>query len=85
MDSNIDKNVKEINNGTYGTKINDKAVGYKKGAIVGLILGVLTGMYFKQNLILFGVIGVVGGGYIGFKIAESSEDKNEFKNLGSNK
>lgn len=82
-DSRIEKNINEINNGIYGKKMNDKSVGYKKGAVVGLVVGVLAGMYFKRSLFMFGLIGVVGGGYIGYKIAEASETKNEFKNYGS--
>lgn len=83
MDSAIEKNVSEMKNGTFSKKMTDKAVGYRKGAIVGLIAGVLGGMYFKQNIILFGVIGLVGGGYIGFKIIESTETQSSFKNYGS--
>lgn len=83
MDSKIEKNVNEINNGTYGSKMNDKSVGYKKGAAVGLIAGVLAGMYFKRNIMMFAVIGLVGGGYVGYKIAEATETKNEFQNLSS--
>lgn len=83
MDSKIEKNINEMKNGTYGEKMNQKSVGYKKGAVVGLVVGVLAGMYFKKNLIMFGLIGVVGGGYVGYKIAEATETQNGFKNLGS--
>lgn len=83
MDSQVEKNVSQIKDGTYGKKINDKSVGYKKGAIIGLIVGVVGGFYFKKNLFLFGTIGLVGGGYIGYKIAEASDVRNSFVNLGS--
>jgi len=82
MDSNIEKNMNEIKNGTYGQKMNHKSAGYKKGAVVGLVVGVLIGMYFKKSLIMFGLIGVVGGGYLGYKIAEATETKSDFKNFG---
>ncbi len=85
MDTKIEKNVNDMDNGKFGSKMSTKAVGYKKGAVVGLVAGVLTGLYFKKNLMLFGLIGVVAGGYVGYKIAEASETKNEFKNFGSNK
>lgn len=74
----------DIENGKFGSKMNEKSVGYKKGAVVGLVAGVLTGLYFKKNLIMFGLIGVVAGGYVGYKVAEASEVKNGFKNFGNN-
>jgi len=82
MDSTVEKNMNEINNGTYGSKINDKASGYKKGAMIGVIAGVLAGIYFKQKIMMFAAIGLVGGGYIGYKIAEASETNSSFKNYG---
>lgn len=84
MDSKVEKNIKEINNGTYGSKVNDKASGYKKGAMIGVVAGILAGIYFKQKIMMFAAIGLVGGGYIGYKIAEVSESKNEFKNYTNN-
>lgn len=80
MDSNVEKNINEMKNGTYSKKIMDKSVGYKKGAVIGVISGVLLGIYFKKNIILFGTVGLVGGGYIGYKIIEATESKSEFKN-----
>ena len=82
MDSTVEKNMNEINNGTYGSKINDKASGYKKGAMIGVIAGVLAGIYFKQKIMLSAAIALVGGGYIGYKIAEASETNSSFKNYG---
>lgn len=78
VDEKIKQNEKELKNNTYGKNISDKADGYKTGAIVGGIAGFLSGYYFKGNLLIYTVIGVVGGGYIGYKVAEGSQMKQEF-------
>lgn len=77
-DDKINKNIKDLKNGTYGKNIADKASGYKTGAVVGGIAGFLAGYYFKGNLVIYTVIGIVGGGYIGYKVAEESQFKQEF-------
>ncbi len=64
-------------------KINDKSAGYRKGATFGLIGGVLVAMVFKKSLVIGGLIGLVSGGYIGYKVAEASESSSGFKNFGS--
>lgn len=74
----VKENIKDINNGSYGDKIKNKSIGYKNGAIVGVIVGALAGLYFKR-FIMFSLIGLVGGGYVGYKIAEATESKVEFK------
>lgn len=62
-------------------KIKKKAFGYRQGAMVGGIVGVVGALLLKKSIWLFGVIGLVGGGYIGYKVAETIENKTEFKKL----
>lgn len=64
-----------MNEGTFSSKKLNKSKGYANGAIVGLIAGVLAGMYFKKKLWMFGAIGAVAGGYIGYMIAEAMDEK----------
>lgn len=77
-DEKINENKKKLNNNTYGKDMADKAKGYTTGAIVGGIGGFLAGYYFKGNLVVYTVIGIVAGGYIGYKVAEDSQEKPEF-------
>ena len=77
-DDNIKKNASDLKDNTYGKKIADKASGYRNGAIVGGVAGFVAGYYFKMNIPICVLFGIVGGGYIGYTIAESSELKQEF-------
>lgn len=74
----IKENLKELKNDTYGKNMADKAKGYTTGAIVGGIGGFLAGYYFKGNLAIYTVIGIVAGGYIGYKVAEDNQERPEF-------
>ena len=79
IDEKINENKKKIKNNTYGKDMADKAKGYTTGAIVGGISGFLAGYFLiKGKLVLSTVVGVVAGGYIGYKVAEDSQVKQEF-------
>jgi hypothetical protein len=80
---NIKNNVDDIKNNTYGKKIYDKVSAYKTGAVLGIAGGVITGFVMRWNLLLCAVVGGVGVGYIGYRLAESSEPKVQFKNLST--
>jgi len=77
-DDKINKNSNELKNNTYGKNISERAGGYTKGAVVGGIIGLLSGYYFKWNMPICIVVGIVGGGYIGHNIISSSQEKQEF-------
>lgn len=78
-DEKINENKKKLNNNTYGKDMADKAKGYTTGAIVGGIGGFLAGYFLiKGKLVLCTVVGIVAGGYIGYKVAEDSQEKPEF-------
>jgi len=74
----IKQNAKELKNNTYGKNMADKAKGYTTGAVVGGIAGFVAGYYFKVNMPLCIVVGIVGGGWMGYTIAESNQMKQEF-------
>lgn len=78
----ISQQAAEINKGTYGEKIMTKAKAYKTGAIVGGICGLACAFIFKGKMVLYGVIGAVAGGYIGYRVVENVEEQPEFKNYG---
>lgn len=80
IDDKIKKNANELKDDTYGKNMADKAKGYTTGAIVGGISGFLAGYFLiKGKLVLCSVIGVIAGGYIGYKVAEESQVKQDFK------
>jgi len=78
----INKNNEDIKNNTYGKKMVDKAHGYKTGAVIGGAAGFFAGWVFRGNILVYTVIGVVAGGYVGYKISENNEPKTNFKNYG---
>jgi uncharacterized protein YcfJ len=77
---NIKNNYYSMQSGTFASKINNKADGYKKGAIVGALAGVVCAILFKGKIVLWTVVGAVGGGFLGYKIAENIEQQPEFIN-----
>lgn len=48
--------------------------GYKEGAIAGGLVGIVIAATLRKNLILGAVIGIVGGGYVGYMI-KNNENK----------
>lgn len=44
---------------------------YRNGAIIGTIAGIATGMFFNKSIWLFGIAGLVAGGFIGYKISNA--------------
>jgi uncharacterized protein YcfJ len=78
IDEKIKSNAKELKNDTYGKNMADKAKGYTTGAIVGGIGGFLAGYYFKGSLVVYTVIGIVAGGYIGYKVTEDNQVQQDF-------
>ena len=54
--------------------------GYKEGAIAGALVGVVMAAYLRKNIMIGAVIGLVGGGYIGYLAKKPSEVvNNKFK------
>ncbi len=57
--------------------------GYKNGAIAGGVVGFLYTAYFRKNIVLGILIGVVAGGYIGNMFTQQTTTtefkKTEFK------
>jgi len=79
IDEKIKQNAKELKNDTYGKNMADKAKGYTTGAIVGGISGFCAGYFLiKGKLVLSTIVGVILGGYIGYKVAEESQVTQDF-------
>jgi uncharacterized membrane protein YebE (DUF533 family) len=55
-------------------------VGYKEGAIAGALVGVAIAIYLRKSLLYGGLIGLVGGGYIGY-ISTKNENQQQFKRI----
>jgi len=50
-----------------------KTDGYREGAIAGGLVGFVIAAYLRKNILVGAVIGMVGGGYIGY-IARQEKD-----------
>lgn len=81
MAIDIKKNIKELKDGTFGAIKSKNSDGFKNGAIIGFFSGVLAGWYFRGSILTYGVVGLIVGGYVGFKINEASELKTDFSNF----
>ena len=55
-------------------------IGYKEGAIAGALVGVAIAIYLRKNLFYGGIIGLVGGGYIGY-ISTKTDNQQNFKKI----
>lgn len=53
------------------------AKGYKEGAVVGGIVGILIAVALKKNIMVGGVVGLIGGGYIGYKINNTENEQHK--------
>ena len=69
----IKQNMDDMKKNVYGKKLENKAIGYKTGAIVGGAAGFLAGWLLRSKIMWWTIGGVVGGGYIGYKIAETKD------------
>jgi len=58
--------------------INKTTDGYKEGAIAGGLVGIVIAAYLRKNIMIGAVIGLIGGGYIGYLI-NNDENKLQLK------
>lgn len=72
---------KSISDNTFGKKIINKSNGYINGAIAGGVIGIFCAAIFKQRYLVCGGVGILLGGYIGFRLAEESNKRIEFTNV----
>lgn len=80
----ITEKTDSIKDNSMGQKIKNKSNGYVHGAIAGGVIGVFSAVIFKKRMIVWGVVGAIAGGYIGYKVAEEVNTDNEFKNYSKN-
>lgn len=52
--------------------------GYKEGAIAGGLVGLVIAAYLRKNIMIGALIGLIGGGYIGY-ISKNSDNEQKFK------
>ena len=81
MAIDIQKNIKELKDGTFGAIKSKNSDGFKTGAVIGFFSGAIAGWYFRGSILTYAVVGLVVGGYVGFKINEASELKTDFSNF----
>jgi uncharacterized protein YcfJ len=74
----IKSNYRSMESGAFASAIKSKANGYKNGAIAGGVTGLVCALIFKGKVVIWTVVGAVAGGYIGYKISESSEEQSAF-------
>lgn len=79
----LSENIEQVNNGTYGSAKQKNAQAFKTGAIIGFFGGAITGWYFRNKIIIYGLIGGVIGGYVAYKISDASDLKTDFKNFST--
>ena len=75
--------VSEIKDGV--SEIKKTASAYTKGAVIGGISLAIFALVTRRNVLLWGTIGVIGGGFIAYKVKESgnkgsSSNTKKFKN-----
>ena len=59
--------------------IMDKASGFSRGAVLGTIAGLIFAMSTKNKPIVWGLVGLVAGGYIGHRIGEANDTTKQVK------
>ncbi len=52
-------------------------VGYKEGAIAGGLIGFVLAASLRKNILIGAIIGMIGGGYIGY-MAKNPESQPKF-------
>ena len=66
------------------SEIKETASAYTKGAVIGGIAMAIFALATKRRLVLWTTLGIVGGGFIAYKVRESkgngSKTNNNFKN-----
>ncbi len=62
----IEKDIKQTLN---------QANGYKIGALIGGATGIIFGFAIRKKIMLFGLIGLVAGGYVGYEIGKKDGDR----------
>ncbi len=85
MALDISESIDQIKSGTYGANKDKTSNGFKNGAIVGFFGGALAGWFFRGKVLTYGIIGLIAGGYVGFKISEASELKTDFSDFSKTK
>ncbi len=84
-DEAIKENISRLKDKSYGKKMFDKATGYKIGATIGGLTGLIAAFVFKSKMVVCGVVGAVAGGYIGYKICEYKEPTFKLNEIGTKK
>jgi uncharacterized protein YcfJ len=74
----IEKDYQDMKSGKFSFKIKNKADGYVKGAVTGGALGIIVGLILKKRFLIWTIGGAIGGGYVGYLIAESKESQPNF-------
>lgn len=67
------QNVKNINGQDQKNAFVKKITRTATGSVSGLIGGLMIGWYYKKNLYVSGLIGVLAGGAINYYLIESDE------------
>lgn len=61
------------------SNINKSSDGYKQGAIAGGLVGFVIAAYMRKNILVGALVGMIGGGYIGYISTKSDLQKTNFK------
>jgi uncharacterized protein YcfJ len=67
----------EENKNTTAKKFFENTDGYKEGAIAGGLVGLCIAAYMRKNIMFGAIIGMIGGGYIGY-ISKKTDNQTKF-------
>ncbi len=85
MEDVVKQSIEELKEGTFASSKIKKAQAFKTGAISGFFLGAVGGWLLRGKPLMYGVIGLVSGGYLGVKINEASTLEPEFEGFSGYK
>ena len=64
--------------------VKEMASAYTKGAVVGGVVMAVFALATKRRLVLWTTLGIIGGGYIAYKVRQSSAVPSESESAVSN-
>jgi len=77
----IGENIKQQIEGKNQKKLKTETNAIKKGALLGLGVGILTALYFRKNIWTISIVSLSIGGYVALQIVRAKEGNNIVESL----